>query len=169
MAFKHPRFANAVSLTEVVVAMTILAIATLGGVGYQYYAARHSRIARAEIIGTRTAQLLLEDWKSTGGSTSYNPSSLGLGFSSALSIPAYWSEGEEVGAANPLNNAVYAITVDNVPMQVMLQWEDVDSDTIAKVTLRELSVTVRFVGTSENADESEYIPPVILTTYVTRR
>jgi prepilin-type N-terminal cleavage/methylation domain-containing protein len=33
MFSKHPRFASAVSLTEVVVAMAVLAIATLGGLG----------------------------------------------------------------------------------------------------------------------------------------
>lgn len=161
MTFKHPRFASAVSLTEAVVAMAILAIAALGGLGYQYYVARHSRIARAEIIGMRTAQLLLEDWKSIGGSKDYDPSTLGLGFSSALESSESVSEGA----------ALYSITVDKIPMQISLQWIDRPGnpdydDQIAKVTLRELSVTVSFTSASGQADEWENVPPVILTTYV---
>lgn len=159
MIFKHPRFASAVSLTEAVVAMTILAIVTLGGLGYQYYVARHSRIARAQITGTRTAQLLLEDWKSTGGSKNYDPHTLGLGFSAKLEDSVFVDEG----------TALYSIAPPavGIPMRISLHWQNVDSDVIAKVTLRELSVTVRFyVEASEESGESEYIPPVILTTYV---
>lgn len=49
------------------VAMAVLAIATLGTLSYQYHSAKHSRIAKLEMTATRTAQLLLEDWKSSGG------------------------------------------------------------------------------------------------------
>ncbi len=173
MIFERPKFAAATTLAETMVAMAILAIATLGGLGYQYHAARHGRIARAQIIGTRTAQLLLEDWKSTGGSQEFDPAGLKLGFSSGLVIPSYWSEGVGVGAGTPLHNAVYAITVDKIPMLVMLQWRDVDYDSIVEITLRELSVVVRFIGNSEQVDvsidpsnPSENILPIILTTYV---
>jgi len=141
-----PGFVAAFTLTE--------AIATLGGLGFQYHAAKHTRIAREQIIGTRTAQLLLEDWKSTDGSKNYDPSTLGLGFSSKL----------ESSVTESAGTAAYSITVDNVPMQISLQWTDRpgnpdydDPETGDK--LRELSVTVRF-------NESENIPPVVLTTYV---
>jgi len=165
MIFNRPKFAAALTLTEVVVAMAILAIITLGGLSYQYHAARHSRIARAQIIGTRTAQLLLEDWKSTGGSEFYDPNSLELGFSSKLSSSMTACEG----------TALHSITVDNVPMEVTLYWidrgegcgEDPDYyDPETGTALRELSVTVRFVGAFEQADGSENILSVILTTYV---
>ncbi len=169
MICERPKFAAATTLTETVVAMAILAIATLGGLGYQYHAARHGRIARAQIIGTRTAQLLLENWKGTGGSQEFDPTDLELGFSSELEIPSFLSE----GAGTPLHNAVYAITVDNIQMLVMLKWRDVDYDSIAEITLRELSVAVRFIGNSEllNAsidpgNTSMNILPIVLTTYV---
>jgi len=155
---------RALTLTEVVVAMAILVIAALGGLASQYYAARHSRIARVQIVGTRTAQLLLEDWKSTGGSEDdYDPVALGLGFSTLTPFSSV--------AGDTTDTALYSITVDNVPMQISLQWIDRpgnddydDPETGAK--LRELSVTVRFAGASEQADESENISPVVLTTYV---
>ncbi len=161
MIFKRLRFAGAVTLIEIMVAMAILVIAALGGLGYQYHAARHSRIARAEIIGIRTAQLLLEDWKSNGGSPTYDPSTLGLGFSSKLETAVVGNSGTDL----------YFIMVDNVPMQVLLEWINrpadayyIDSQTGA--TLREISVTVTFVGASGIADEWENVAPIILTTYV---
>jgi type II secretory pathway pseudopilin PulG len=161
MIFKRPRFAGAVTLIETIVAMTILVIAALGGLGYQYHAARHARIARAEIIGTRTAQLLLEDWKSVDGLSTYDPSALGLNFSSKLE----GSVGTDTGTA------VYFITIDKIPMRVTLQWIDRPADTyysdpITGVNLREISVTVRFMKASGEAGKWGNIPPVILTTYV---
>ena len=64
--------------------------------------------------------------------------------------------------AEPLNSAVYAVTIDDLPMLVMLSWEDVAYDTTAGVKLRQLAVTVKF-GV---VNQLENIPPVALTTYV---
>jgi len=83
MAVKQRRFAAGITLTEAMVTMVSLAVAAMGGLSYEYLAARHSRIAGAQTTATRTVQLLLEDWKSTGASTEYDPSALGLGFSAA--------------------------------------------------------------------------------------
>ena len=142
MSTRKTRFAAAVTLVEVMVAAAILAIASIGALSYQYHAAGHNKIARSQMCGTRAAQMLLEDWMSTGGSTVYNPSSLALGFSP-----------DEGG---------YAVTIDEVPMYVRLSWRDIDHDAEAEVTLRELSVTVEF----GSADDLEPIRPVVMTTYV---
>ena len=142
MTAKQTRFATAVTLVEVMAATAVLGVATIGALSYQYHASGHNKIARAQICGTRTAQLLLEDWMSTGGSKEYDPTTLGLGFSIA--------------------DGAYVVTVDDIPMLVRLAWKDVDHDADAEVTLRELSVTVEF-GT---ADSLENIRPVILTTYI---
>jgi len=171
MTVKRGKFAAAVTLIEVMVATAILVIATTGALSYQYHAARDAQIARAQIAATRTAQLLLEDWKSTGGSREYNPATLGLGFSSALSIPSHFSQGQGGGLGSPLHEAINAITVDDVPMLVMLTWQDVTQDDQAQVKLRQLAVIVEF-GTASKEEETEiskrleYIKPVILTTYV---
>ncbi|MCJ7730403.1 MAG: prepilin-type N-terminal cleavage/methylation domain-containing protein [Sedimentisphaerales bacterium] len=165
------RTAGGLTLIEAVIAMAMLAIVVLGALGYQYYAALHARIARAQIVATRTAQLLLEDWKSTGGSTEYDPYKLKLGFSAKLSVPAHWNDGG--GAGTILNGGVYAITtVDNlVPMMVMLRWVDVDFDKISgAAVLRQLSVIINF-GTQAALQAGSTVwpanlEPIILTTYV---
>jgi hypothetical protein len=164
------KFSSGLTLIEAVVAMVLLAIIVLGALGYQYYAALHARIARAQIVATRTAQLLLEDWKSTGGSTEYDPSMLGLGFSAKLAVPAHWSNGEGGGAGTPLHDGVYAITVDELPMLVMLSWLDVAEDAQAQVKLRQLTVIVNFGTQAALQAGSDVWPanlaPIILTTYV---
>ncbi len=162
MNAKRPKFAAAVTLVEVMVAMTILTIAALGALSYQYHAAGHVRIARAQSAATHVAQLLLEDWKSTGGSEEYDPSILALGFSSPLPIPFGWDEVKSQELGEPLHDAVYAITIDDLPMLVMLSWEDVAYDATAGLKLRQLAVTVKF-GV---VNQLENIPPVALTTYV---
>lgn len=150
--------------------MALLAIVVIGAMGYQYFAALHSRIARAQIIATRTAQLLLEDWKSTGGDTAYSPYALGLGFSDKLSIPAHWSNGEAEGVGDPLHDGVYAITVDGLPMLAMLRWMDVPAEDGGEVGLRQLIVIINFGTQADVQAGSEKWPvnlaPIVITTYV---
>jgi len=137
MAIMVRKLARAVTLIEVMMALAVLVIASLGALGYQYYAVKQAQIARAQTAGTRIGQLLLEDWKSTGGSEEYDATDLGLGFSSELPLAA--------GVGYPLPDGVYSITVDNVPMVLVLSCEDVDYDSVAEVTLRQLSVSVVWV------------------------
>jgi len=162
LSAKRLKLAAAVTLIEIMVAMVVLAIATLGALSYQYHAAVHARIARVQTAATYAAQLLLEDWKSTGGSTKYNPTLLSVGFSSPLPIPAELTDKVALLLAEPLNNAVYAITIDDLPLVAMLRWEDVAYDATAEVKLRQLCVTV----VSGTVNQLESIPPVTLTTYI---
>jgi prepilin-type N-terminal cleavage/methylation domain-containing protein len=168
----RPKVSKALTLIEVMLAMAILTIAALGALSYQYYAAGHARIAHAQITAVRTAQLLLEDWKSTGGSKEYDLTTLGLGFSSRLFVPSQWSQGQGEGLGSPLRSSAYAITVDGFPMLVTLRWEDIAQDTIAAIKLRQLAVIVRFGEIDDQGTltfpESylENISSLILTTYV---
>lgn len=148
MKTKRDGCAAGVTLVEVMLAAVILGIAAVGALSYEYHAAGHTKIANAQIYGTRTARLLLEDWMSTGGSSAYDPTALGLGFSS--------------------EDGSYAVTVDGVPMLVTLASKDVAYDAAAKITLRQLSVTVAFGAASQagNVDGLDKIRPVVLTTYV---
>ncbi len=169
MTIHKRKFASAVTLIEVMAAMAILVISSIGALSYQYHSARDAKKARAQVVATRIAQLLLEDWKSTGGSSAYDPRILGLGFSSPAPIPSHFSEemGQDLGS--PLRDAVYNITVDDVRMMVMLTWSDVAQDTVSGVLLRQLNVTVVF-GSSEQETSrekpEENLGPVVLTTYV---
>lgn len=137
MTAKQQKKPSAFTLIEVMVAMAALSIAAIGALSYQYYAATHARIAKAQITVTRTALLLMEDWKSVGGSEDYEPSALGLGFSSFLPQPD--------GQGYPLPERVYSITVDGITMLIVLNWEDVDYDSVAEVTLRQLTVVTGWI------------------------
>jgi len=128
--------------------MAVLAIAALGALGYQYHCAKHSRIAKLEMTATRTAQLLLEDWKSNGGSSSYDPSSLGLGF----------VDGPE--------SDFYTITVDDLLLYIRLMHRDIEQDDAAGVTLREISVIVRWRLDFSDEEPQMNHPHLVLTTYV---
>ena len=170
---KQTKFKRGFTLVESLITTSVLVIITLGALSYQYHAARHSRIAKAQITAARTAQLLLEDWKSTGGSLNYDPSELKLGFTGPLQIPSLWSEGQGNGAGSPLNNGVYSITVDGLPMTVILNWRDVETDNEAKVTLRELTIIIGFgePGQEDLVGDSSIgalldLPPIVMATYV---
>ncbi len=166
MTVKRRKFAAAITLIEVMIATVILVITTTGALSYQYHAARDAQIARAHIAATRTAQLLLEDWMSTGGSKEYDPSTLGLGFSPTISIPAHFSRGQGGGIGNPIHDAVHSITVDDIPMLVMLTWRDIAQDAQAQVILRQLGIIVEFSDETKITKRLENIETVTLTTYV---
>lgn len=166
MTIKRAKFAAAITLIEVMIATAILVITTSGALSYQYHAARDAQIARAHIAATRTAQLLLEDWMSTGGSREYDPSTLGLGFSPTISVPSHFSLGQGGGLGNPIHDAVHSITVDDIPMLVMLTWRDIAQDAEAQVILRQLGVIVEFSEETKITKRLENIESVILTTYV---
>jgi len=168
MAFKRCKFAAGVTLIEVMVSIVTVGVLALGSFSYEHLAVKHIMIARAQTTATSTAQLLLEDWKSTGGSTDYNPSSLGLGFSSASS--------EQSGSVAPMGSdaissgAAYSVKIDGLPMVVALLYSDVAYDSEAEVTLRQLVVDVAFGEVCDNVLMQSKawmgIPPVRLTTYV---
>ena len=167
IAVKPHRLVRAVTIIEAMVAMVVLVIVALGASAYQYHAARHARVARAQVIGARTAQLLLEDWKSTGGSTDYDPTALGLGFSSLLSSTTY---------SGGTIHGLYAVTVEDMVMLVGLNYDDVAHDSQAQVTLRHLEVIIQvgeisgiyssFSGVSSYVSPTLHVSPISLTTYV---
>jgi prepilin-type N-terminal cleavage/methylation domain-containing protein len=169
MTIRKRKYARAVTLIEVMAAMAILVISSTGALSYQYFSAKDAQKARAQLVATRVALLLLEDWKSIGGSKEYNPQTLGLGFSSPLPVPSHFSEGQGVGNGTPLHDAVHDITVDDIPMMVMLTWDDIDQDDTSGVVLRQLNVEVQF-GTTwmdiTKRKQYEGLKPVILTAYV---
>ncbi|MBL7152510.1 MAG: hypothetical protein ISS79_02245 [Phycisphaerae bacterium] len=163
------RFAGGLTLIEAMVTMVVVVIAALGGLSYEYLTAKHTKIATSQMTATRTAQLLLEDWKSSGGSLEYQPSDIELGFSSVSSVPRGIAVPAEL--KNTLADAAYSIETDGLPMVVTLRHQDVDYDTITEVKLRQLAIVVAFgevVGgeLSRSASWLETIPPVTLTTFV---
>jgi len=139
---KRHRFLAGFTLTGVMIAMAIFLIITIGALNYQYYAALHSRSALAQMTATRAAQLLIDDWKSAGGSATYDPTSLNLGFA------GYDEDGFD-----------YSITVDDLPMYMNLSYNDVEHDEEAQITMRKITVRVNWcddhsVPTGQTDEES---------------
>jgi len=134
------------------ISVAITAVMALGTMSYQYYSAKDSGVAKAQIMATRVGQLLLEDWKSVSGDPDYDPESLQLGFTTTLA--------GEFGD--------YKITLGNQTFYMRLQFNDVDRDDLADVTLREINVTVRWRIDYGQGPISTTDPAISLTTYVRR-
>jgi prepilin-type N-terminal cleavage/methylation domain-containing protein len=168
MYIRRRKFFSGVTLIEMMVAMAIMIFASIGALSYQFYAARDAGIASAQMSAARIAMLLLEDWKSTGGSKDYDPNALKLGFTSALPVPAHFSQGVGGGLGSPLHDSVHAIMIDDVALMIMLSWYDVTTDATSGVILRQLSAMVTFDSAWEGHSQKklENLNPIILTTYV---
>lgn len=147
------------------VAIAVICLAAIGVLDYQYHSVRHCRMAQTQLTASRTAQLLLEDWKSIGGSEDYNPAILQLGFN-PLAMPSGFTMGHTFGGI--LNNTVYKVTINDVPMYLTLGYTDIAHDAVSGTTLREITVLVRWeMGQSMGRGGNSLCDaPVILTTYV---
>jgi len=139
-----------VTLLELIIATLILAVASLGALTYQYHAVKRARSARAELVAAQLAQLLLDDWKSTGGDERYNPVSLNLGF-------------EQIGT-----DPIYRITLNGFPMRAQLWYSDIRTDDTAGVTLRDIRVTIRWRRDSKNLEPTVNDPVFTSATFVRR-
>jgi len=158
-------------LLELMIALAVIGVAALGGLSYQYHATKHAKVAQAQITATRMVQMLLEDWKSTGGSTDYDPESLGMGISATYPVSLGPGGFAELGST--LNGEAYHVEVAGLPMVMVLKYKDVDYDAEADVTLRQLAIVVGFgtvsAETATLTDSRGWVsgvPPVTLTTYV---
>jgi Tfp pilus assembly protein PilV len=135
------------TLVETMVTAVVIAIAALGGLSYQYLSAKHTKIALSQMTATRTARLLLEDWKSTGGSEEYQPSNLGLGFLDVSAVAGSLAIPDELNST--ISDGAYS----------------------TDVKLRQLTIVVAFGevvgGKLTNSDGwLETVPPITLTTFV---
>ncbi len=140
------------TLTEVMVAVSITVIVALGTLCYQYHGVKHSRASQAQITATRVGQLLLEDWKSTGGNPDYDPATLGLGFVNPTA--------PETGTCR--------ITLDNQTFYMFLEQSEIDQDTVAGVKLYQIRVTVKWRNDYGQGAITSGDPEILLTTYVRR-
>ncbi len=140
------------TLIEVMVAASITVVAALGTLCYQYYGVKNSRVSQAQLTATRIGQLLLEDWKSTGGDQDYDPAALGLGFVDPT--------GAETGTCR--------ITLDNQTFYMLLEQSPIDEDTVAGVTLCQIRVTVKWRMDYSPGATTSQDPEIFLTTYVRR-
>jgi prepilin-type N-terminal cleavage/methylation domain-containing protein len=148
---KKPRSRNhGVTLIELVVAILIIAIVSVGAINYQYFGTRLAQRADAEITATRTARLILDNWKKKGGDENFSLIDLDMGFT------------------KPAGKSYYLITVSQLPLTVTLAWQDVTVDAAAGVGLRQLQVTIQWRKDYQVGDVGATDPSYITTTYVRR-
>ena len=138
------------TIVEVMVSVAIIVIVALGTLSFQYYCVKDSRSSEAQTTATHLGQLLLEDWKSTGGDPLYDATTLGLGFLTPTPPTA-------------LN---YIITLDSQTFYLSMAQQPVSTDTVAGVTLQQLIVTVSWRKDYGSGAVSGSDPTLTLTTYV---
>ncbi|MGD0595999.1 MAG: prepilin-type N-terminal cleavage/methylation domain-containing protein [Sedimentisphaerales bacterium] len=147
---------DGLTIVEVMASVAIITIVALGTLSFQYYSVKNSRTSEAQVTATRLGQLLLEDWKSTGGDPTYDANALGLGFV----------------ASTPPATGSYNITLDNQTFYIQMAQQLVpianNPDPVAGVTLQELSVTVSWRKDFGNGTVSDSDPTLTFTTFVRR-
>lgn len=151
MRIKVIHLVKGLSLIEALVAMAMVAILGLGGLSYQYFGAKHFKIAHAELTATRAGQLLLEDWKANGAIDiiNYDATELGVGFIKP----------------DVSDNSYYTIKIDGISLHLTLSYADVEADEDAGVTLRQINVKVQWRSDYGSGSVSADDPSITLSTY----
>jgi hypothetical protein len=140
------------TLIEVMVAISVIIVAALGTLCYEYLCVDHVHAARAEMTAARVGQLLIEDWKSTGGADDYDPQDLGMGFA----LPPEVTPG------------AFITNIDGLPLFIKMSSSKVEEDETAGTKLYQLDVGVRWKKDFSNGILDDDDPAVELTTYVRR-
>jgi prepilin-type N-terminal cleavage/methylation domain-containing protein len=148
MNVRHAGRGRGFSLIEAMIAIAVVSIAALGSLAYQYLGAKQLKIARAEFAATRIGQMVIEDWKSAGAVSNYDPAVLGSGF---------------------INDAVsggYVVAVDGITFYIAapLVSSVVDTKPFAG-TLRQIIVTVRWRNDFSPGVPTANDPALVFTTY----
>ncbi len=136
------------TLLELLIASLILGIVSIGAMGYHYHAHRMAQRARAEITAARTARLVLDNWKRTGGDAQFDLTDLEMGF------------------VKQADHDTYSITADGLPMTITLDAVDIEHDPLAMVTLRKLEAAVRWRLDYQAGAIGAQDPEYVVVTYV---
>lgn len=147
---KNKMLLHGASLTECAISMAILGVICVGSLSYRYHSMLNARMAKADIAATELGQLILEDWKSTGGKSDYVPQSPSLCFVNL---------GETEHS--------YMTVIDTLPMAIALSYSDVSSDSTTGIVLRKLKVVIDWNRTNQNTSSNSK-PTLSLTSYVRR-
>lgn len=145
-----------VTLVEVMVASLAAFVIFIGVMNFQYYCAAAARKADIRATAARLGLLLLEDWKTEGGSADYDPVSVfGPAGLDILDIGESDIAGP-VGLDNEIIAGPCMITFGNTEYCVTLSYEDGVIDPIPQM----LNVSVANRSISGELDK-----PISITTY----
>ncbi|MBN1764867.1 MAG: prepilin-type N-terminal cleavage/methylation domain-containing protein [Sedimentisphaerales bacterium] len=153
------------SLVEVMIAIVILGIGIFGTMKYQYEATKQTLIAQAHTTSTRVAQLILENWKATGGSPNYRPEILN---NSLDSISFSYVRDEVATKKHPKKDEkdervirlIFRTTVDELPLLIYLERSTGIPDIIKISAIVQWSPDFYSIP----LESDEYLPYVELTT-----
>ena len=143
-----------VTLIEVMLAITVLALAVLGASAYRYHCAWDVNESDVHTSAARIGHLLSESWRGLDGSESYDPAAhLGAGLTvipitQTIEIQAVQDEG-----LNLLGG--YIITVDGVNYYAILSWKDVETG------LRALNVMIGWPQQEKRASNEERVSNIV--------
>lgn len=149
MTAKHRKRSRGVTLVELIVAAAVMCVAALGALSYEYLAAGHARVAKAQSAAVQIAYFLLQDWKSNGGSIHYRFS----GPSELNNVVEWDTDFVEVG------EGVYRARIDDIPLQIELSRPD------EYRLLIPITVTVRWRLDFADGEIRSDDPSLVLTTY----
>ena len=143
---------NGMTLVEVMLAASVVIIAALGTLCYEYLCVDHVRFARAQMTATRIGQLLIEDWKSTGGKDDYSPEDLNMNFI----LPPEVTMGD------------FMTIVDGLPLYISMDQDELLEDEFTGVKLNQLNVSIRWRRDLAAGAVGSDDPSVTFNTYVRR-
>ncbi|MBC8392815.1 MAG: type II secretion system protein [Deltaproteobacteria bacterium] len=144
------KYKSGYTLVEVIITIAVLAVISLGTMGYQFHAVQQAKTAQAKMTAMRLGSLILENWRSQGGSDAYDPTALNLGI-------------VELNAGEK-----YYYVINDVPFYLNLFKKDIDTNSTTGVTLRQLSVFVQWRADYQEMLPGNSDPGSTLFTYVRR-
>ena len=110
------------TLIEVMIAMTLLMIATLGTISYRYHVSLHTQKAQKQATAARIALLMSESWKGQKGSTAFDATV----FSATLDIVTSANGPSTPSGLTPLET--YKIVCGNYNYYATLSWREISDD-----------------------------------------
>ncbi|MBN2456984.1 MAG: prepilin-type N-terminal cleavage/methylation domain-containing protein [Sedimentisphaerales bacterium] len=153
------------TLIEVMVAIVLIVVAVIGAAGFRYYCALDAKKADVEMTAARLGMLLLEDWKCSASSSSYDPVSQ---FNAKLNISSV-STGIVVQPAGFNLLGVYSISEQNVGVNygAALSYTIVDltEPDMYPISVKVLNATVGWPVGSQTGPTSSNVRSVSLSTY----
>jgi len=122
IASRHRR---GLTLIEVMIALTLLLLATLGTVAFRYYVSLNTQKAQKQATAARLALLVGESWKGQKGSNTFDAVT---NFDALLAI-----ETSGTGPAAPGGHThleTYKITSEGIHYYLTLSWQQISTDLI---------------------------------------
>ena len=169
---------SGLTLVEIMVGVVVIVVGVLGAAGHRYYSALDARKADTHITAARIGATLLETWKATGGSLTFDPTvELGSELiisTSSLDLSTYSNSDTHTEVNTLLNRYKVVTKSSNHNYNAMLSYKD-----IALTDLRILQVIIAWqpntlgyqpgadgVHQKAGEDTSGNFQTIRLTTYV---